>query len=338
MLGSYILSSTFVPVLSIWLLKHSPGMEDGSHKPGLFDRFRRGYEWMLARFVRLRLAVVALYLIGSVAVVGVVGAQLGRGIFPVVDAGQFRLRLRAPDGTHIAKTEQIAKDVLALIEKEVGRENVQLTLGYVGMIHSNFPVNAVYQWSRGPEEAILYVDLDDHSGVRVEELNERLRERMAREMPEVRVSFEPSDIVNEVMSFGSPTPIEVAISGPSFADNRAYTEKVRHELAQISFLRDLQIGQSLDYPTIQVNVDREKAGIAGLMPADVSRTGDGHLFQSFRGPQLLGRSQERHCLSSTGRSPAIRRADSGRNSDDRFGRRLGTDPAEAHRERARTRP
>src|SRR4029079_16737839 len=90
-------------------------------------------------------------------------------------------------------------------------------------------------------------------------------------MPDVRFSFEPSDIVNEVMSFGSPTPVEIAVNGPAFADDRQYAENVRQELAHIPFLRDLQVGQSLDYPTINVNVDREKAGLAGIEPVDVSR-------------------------------------------------------------------
>jgi multidrug efflux pump subunit AcrB len=270
MLASYILSSTFVPVISVWLLKSGHAHEPG-HKQGLFDRLRRGYEWMLTRFVRWRAAVVALYLVASLALIVVLGSQLGRGIFPVVEAGQFRLRMRAPDGTHIARTEKLAKDALNAIAEEVGPENVKLTLGYVGMIHSNFPINAVYQWSRGPEEAILYVELDKQVEIPGEELKERLREKLARDMPDVRFSFEPSDIVNEVMSFGSPTPVEVAVSGPNFADSRAYAERVRTELAKIPFLRDLQVGQSLDYPTIQVNVDREKAGLAGLKPVDVSR-------------------------------------------------------------------
>lgn len=78
--------------------------------------------------------------------------------------------------------------------------------------------------------------------------------------------------MNEVMSFGSPTPIEVAVSGPDFAANREYAAKLHSELSQIPSLRDLQYAQSMDYPTIQVNVDREKAGIAGLTPADVSRS------------------------------------------------------------------
>ena len=267
MIASYILSSTFVPVLSVWLMKH----QGEHHSPGFFDRIRGVYEHILCGLVRARWLVIAIYLVGSAGVIGILGPQLGRGIFPVVDAGQFRLRMRAPDGTHIEKTEQLAKVALANIEQEVGAENVELTLGYVGMIHSNFPVNAVYQWSRGPEEVILYVDLNDDIGISDEVLKDRVRKRLSAEMPDVRFSFEPSDIVNEVMSFGSPTPVEVVISGPNFQQNRDFAEKTREELAQIPDLRDLQVGQSLDYPTIQVTVDREKAGLAGLMPVDVSR-------------------------------------------------------------------
>ncbi|MEZ6150212.1 MAG: efflux RND transporter permease subunit [Pirellulaceae bacterium] len=269
MIASYILSSTFVPVMAVWLLKPHP--ERSEPKKTLFDRLRQGYEKLLSGFVRLRWLVIAAYLAISIATIVSVVPQLGRGVFPVVDAGQFRLRMRAPDGTHIEKSEEYAKRALALVAQELGEENINLTLGYVGMIHSNYPVNAVYQWSRGPEEAILYIDLNDRIGISDEVLKERVRDRLAQEMPDVRFSFEPSDIVNEVMSFGSPTPIEVAVSGSDFAANRVFAESLRGELAQIPALRDLQYGQSMVYPTVQVNVDREKAGLAGLMPVDVSR-------------------------------------------------------------------
>ncbi len=86
----------------------------------------------------------------------------------------------------------------------------------------------MYQWSRGPEEAILLVALKPGSKVNIAELQEKLRAEMALELPKVRASFEPADIVNEVLSFGSPTPIEVAVFGAStLADNRAYAEKIR---------------------------------------------------------------------------------------------------------------
>lgn len=270
MVASYLLSSTLVPVLSVWLLKEKHGAR-GATESSFFDRLRTRYQMLLTRIVSWPWLLICSYAVASILVIALAAMFLGRGIFPVVDAGQFRLRMRAPDGTHISRTEQYAKQALQLIDEDVGAENVDLTLGYVGMIHSNFPVNAVYQWSRGPEEVILYVGLNKHLRIRDEELKERLRKRLSEAMPEVRFSFEPSDIVNEVMSFGSPTPVEIAVSGPAFADDRMYAEKVRQELAKIPSLRDLQVGQSLDYPTIEVNVDREKAGLAGLEPVDVSR-------------------------------------------------------------------
>ena len=91
-------------------------------------------------------------------------------------------------------------------------------------------------------------------------------------MPGVRLSFEPADIVSGVMSFGSPTPVEVAVTGPSLADDRAFAEKLRAELAQIPSLRDLQYGLSLDYPTISIEIDRERAGLSGVTAQDVARS------------------------------------------------------------------
>jgi multidrug efflux pump subunit AcrB len=275
MLASYILSSTFVPVLSVWLLRHHPPADAvGGARPArksAFTRLRGAYERFLQRVLQRKKLVVVGYLAASAAVIVFVGGRLGREIFPMVDSHQFRLRMRGPDGTHFQKTEQLALAALDLIENEVGRENVELSLGYVGTIPSSYPINAVFQWSRGPEEALMLVSLREESGLDVEGLKEELRECFRKELPDVRFSFEPADIVNEVMSFGSPTPIEVAVSGPEFAANRQYAQKLYDELAKLPSLRDLEFAQSLDYPTIQVDVDRQKAGLAGVTSVDVSR-------------------------------------------------------------------
>src|SRR6202044_2979131 len=106
----------------------------------------------------------------------------------------------------------------------------------------------------------------------VESLKERLRRVLAEKMPELRFSFEPADIVSEVMSFGSPPPVEFTVNGPDVAGNHAYAEKVRGELAKVSSLRDLQFVQALDYPTVGVQIDREKAGLSGVSVADVARS------------------------------------------------------------------
>jgi multidrug efflux pump subunit AcrB len=98
-----------------------------------------------------------------------------------------------------------------------------------------------------------------------------LRARFAAELPEVTFSFEPSDIVTRVMSMGSPTPIEVSVTGPNLAEDRAFAEKLRAALSRMSQLRDVQFDQTLDYPTVDIKVDRERAGLLGLNMADVSR-------------------------------------------------------------------
>ena len=119
---------------------------------------------------------------------------------------------------------------------------------------------------------MMWVALNRESGIHVEAFKEELREKLAEALPGVQFSFEPADIINEVMSFGSPTPVEVAVNGPNFAQTRPYAAKIMDELRRLPGLRDLQVAQSLDYPTIQVDVDREKAGTVYVSPTDVSRS------------------------------------------------------------------
>ncbi len=154
----------------------------------------------------------------------------------------------------------------------MGADDVEISIGYIGLIPSSYPINAIFQWTGGPEEVVLRVALKQGTTVAVERLKERLRTILAETMPEVRFSFEPADIVSDVMSFGSPTPVEFTVNGPNLAENRAYAEKVRAELAKVPSLRDLQFVQALDYPTVSVQVDREKAGLSGVSVSEVARS------------------------------------------------------------------
>ena len=175
MIASYILSSTFVPVLSVWLLRHvhlddshasasgptlgSPRLLPFGWLPISFERFRRGYERLLARMVRFRWGLVAAYLVATLAIIWGLGSRLGTEIFPTIDTGQFRLRMRAPDGTDIDRTEQVALKALEVVNSAAGADNVQMTLGYLGTIPSAYPINTVFQWMRGPQDAVMWVAL-----------------------------------------------------------------------------------------------------------------------------------------------------------------------------------
>ena len=118
----------------------------------------------------------------------------------------------------------------------------------------------------------MWVALKQGSGIRVEQFKETLRDKLAAALPGVRFSFEPADIINEVMSFGSATPLEVAVNGPDFAETRPYAAKVAEELSKLPAIRDLQTVQSLDYPMLQVDVDRRKAATIRVTPNEVARS------------------------------------------------------------------
>ena len=276
MIASYILSSTFVPTLSVWLLRHhghvSSDAAEGVQPRSMFDWITGAYGKLTGGLTTLRWLLVPAYFVGSVLLIIGIGSQLGVEIFPNAGVNEFRLRFRAPDGTHFDTTELYALGVLDAVSEHVGRDNVQITLGYVGTIPSSFPINGVYQWSRGPEEGLLRIALRHGSGVDTERAKDQLRTLLAQKFPDLRFSFEPADIVSEVMSFGSPTPIEIAAPGSNLEESRAYMLEVQKALASIASLRDVQIAQSLDYPTINVQINREKASFSGTTTAQIARS------------------------------------------------------------------
>jgi multidrug efflux pump subunit AcrB len=132
-------------------------------------------------------------------------------------------------------------------------------------------VDLIHLFTSGPQEAIIQVQLK-RGAPAGEALREKLRACLARDLPKSQVSFEEADIVTQVLSFGSPTPIEVAVQGASLADDYSYAEKVRGQMTKLTFLRDLQFAQAADFPTLDINIDRERAGQLGLTMADVVRS------------------------------------------------------------------
>ena len=261
MIASYLLSSTLVPVLAVWLFRNRTAKAE--QRPGFLGRLQERYGHLAADIVRLRWRVVLVYAAVCISVLLLVG-RLGTELFPRVDTGQFQLRVRAPAGTRLEKTEEIVLDVDHAIREEVGAQFVQITLGNVGNPPWSYPVNAIYTWNSGPQEAVLLVALEPGKRPSVDALEERLRKKLAARWPNVRFSFEAGDIVSQVLNFGAPTPINVTVSGNNLAETRAFTQRIANELTPIPGLRDVQISQALDYPTLDVQIDRERAGQLGV--------------------------------------------------------------------------
>jgi multidrug efflux pump subunit AcrB len=270
MVASYFLSSTLVPILSVWLLR---GHSGDVHEASYFAKMQRGFGELLRAVLVIRWPVVILYLLVCGGVIWVIGRRLGTEIFPKTDNGQFAVRLRAPSGTQVGITEQISQKVLQIIGREAGgADKIDISIGLIGVHNASFPVNLVHLWNGGPEEGWLAIQMKPSAHLKIEEFKERLRGVFAKELPDVRFSFEPQDIVSRVMSFGSPTPIEIAISGSALPVSKGYADRIVEKLKGVPFLRDVQIAQTLDYPSVNVNIDRERAGLLGVQVSDIARS------------------------------------------------------------------
>jgi multidrug efflux pump subunit AcrB len=324
MISSYLLSSTLVPVLATWLLKgpkelkdktvpkhegESDGRpsehghpsasssgaesEEGLHK-GFFGRIQKVFIGFVRVTIGWRWIVVPAYLTGCSLILVVLGLQLGRELFPVVDQGQFVLRYHMPPGTTYELTRQAWIQCLHEIEDIVGPGNVEISMGFAGQQAPDFAMNNMILFMSGPEDGQLRLALRDGSGVSVPALQEKLRRELPKRLKpwlcgvlrkegytdadavkraeQMRIGFEPGDIVSQVMSFGSPTPIEILVSSPNLNEARAYVEKVIAGLKTNKYLRDLQIHQSLDYPVVDVRIDRQKANLSGVTTNEVGRS------------------------------------------------------------------
>src|SRR5438270_7274587 len=267
MISSYVLSITLVPVLSTWMLKAGHGKD-----ARFFERLRSSYRDRLDSILRLQWLVVGVYLLVTIAFIVLLYPRLGTEIFPAVETKQLKLRLRAPTGTRLERTELIEMKAMDVIKSLVGPDNVEITTGFIGVQTPNYPINTIYLFASGQHEAVVGVSLKPDAPPVTEALKEQLRHDLKKALPNVSVSFEAADIISQVMSFGSPTPIEVAVQGPALAATRAFAEKIRAELVKIDSLRDLQYAQPLDYPSLQIQINRDRAGQFGVTPTDVGRS------------------------------------------------------------------
>jgi multidrug efflux pump subunit AcrB len=294
MVTSYLLSSTFVPVLCVWLLENRHDPHAPAKRPGFFERMQNHYGRLVSWTVAHSRVVVLAYLVATSAVVVVVGLGLGRELFPRVDTGQFQLRARPPQGTHFELTRQVAQKTLDVIAEEVGPEKVDVTMGYAGANPPQFTIIMAYLWSRGPDDSLLRVALREGSKVDIFKLQERLRKALPakvgawfrqellrigltpaqadQRVADMVFAFEPGDLISETMSLGAPAPIEVVVSGRNLAEASSYMDKLRAQFDGIESLRDVQIQQSLHYPTVQVTLDRERAGLSGVTARDIGES------------------------------------------------------------------
>ncbi|WP_299515920.1 efflux RND transporter permease subunit [Mucilaginibacter sp.] len=298
MITSYLLAQTFVPVMANWIMKNEH--EDKSHADGFalddegeaweqkelaiknatqtnkklsrFDKFRLRFLRLMDRMMPNRKIIVIIYAVAACGLALLLLNIIGRDVLPKVNSGTFQVRLRAADGTRLERTEAITLKALHILGELVGRQNIEVTSAIVGQHPGQFSTSPIYLFMAGPQEAVLQVNLKEDYKVDLDELKERFRAAMKKEQPGIMLSFEPIELTDKILSQGSPTPVEVAISSKNKKQNVEFAFKVLDKLKKIPYLRDVQIGQSFKYPTININIDRQRAAQLGVSLNDISRS------------------------------------------------------------------
>jgi multidrug efflux pump subunit AcrB len=273
LLASLVLSFTMVPVLFRFLM-HARGpaaAAPAARDPVLavhtafnrgFERFRGVYrevlDWTLARPAPT-IVCFGVLLGCSLPLFPL----LGRDFFPQVDAGQMRLHVRAPAGTRIEQTQALFAGVETAIRQMAGPAQIDTMLDNIGLPYSGMNIALSDSATVGPMDGEILVSLKpEHSPTAA--LVAQLRRELPQRFPELQFFFQPADIVDQVLNFGQPAPIDVRISGPDGAASYAIAARIAHDLRAVPGIVDSHVFQIPDAPTLGIDVDRARAMQLGL--------------------------------------------------------------------------
>jgi multidrug efflux pump subunit AcrB len=288
LIASLALSFTLVPVLFAVLMRsslenhagHSPqaapprsrfnvfaaihhGFEEG------FNRLREGYRNIVALCVQ-RAGITSVFFLLLMACSLVLFPQLGRDFFPQVDAGQMRLHVRAPAGSRLEETQRYFAEVENAIYEIVGRDQVSVILDNIGLPYSGINIALSDSATVGPMDGEILISLKEkHSPTSAHVA--ALRHDLPRRFPGLQFFFQPADIVNQVLNFGQPAPIDVRISGPKSGEAYALAQKIARELNAIPGVVDSHVFQVPDGPALTIDVDRTLAGQLGVNDDEIAK-------------------------------------------------------------------
>ncbi len=291
LISSLILSFTLVPLLFKYLMASQVhgghGHEQASEHPapvrrrrfnpfGIihrsfeygFERLRNSHRNTLAWMVDRPLITVAFFavLIGASLTLY---PRLGMDFFPQIDAGQMRLHVRAPPGTRIEKTQEYFAEVEKAIREIVGNDQIDVMIDNIGLPYSGINIALSDTATVGPMDGEILISLNEKHTPTPKHVAD-LRHELPRRFPQLQFFFQPADIVNQVLNFGQPAPIDIRVSGPKDDETYAVATKLARDLNSVPGVVDSHVFQVPDAPALAVNVDREFAREVGLSQQTVA--------------------------------------------------------------------
>jgi multidrug efflux pump subunit AcrB len=272
MLASYALSFTVVPSFARLLLasdKNHHAAQKGFF--GMFDRgferFRHGYGWMLEGTLRNRGFVLILF-VALLGVTGAVATTLGLDFFPSADVGLIKLHYRAPPGTRIEDTEELVLKVEAAIRQIIPEQELDTINDSVG-VPSSFNLAFVPSDNVGDMDAEILISLKGGHHPTIGYIRS-IRADLPPKFPGSVFYFQTADIVSQVLNFGLPAPIDVQIQDVNFDRSYGLAQQLVQRMKTIPGVADAHVVQVLNYPSLQIDVDRLRASKLRVSQRDVA--------------------------------------------------------------------
>jgi len=234
-----------------------------------FDRFRNSYRNGVTYAVG-RAGLASLFFIGLMMCSLALFPSLGRDFFPQVDAGQMRLHVRAPPATRLEETQRYFAEVEHEIRKIVGDDQIDVVLDNIGLPYSGINIALSDSATVGPMDGEILISLKKEHTPTAAHMADLRRELPAR-FPSLQFFFQPADIVDQVLNFGQPAPIDVRVSGPDDAKAFALASKIAHDIRRVSGVVDSHVFQVPNAPALSIDVDRTMAQQVGMDQTSIAK-------------------------------------------------------------------
>lgn len=273
MFASYFVAMTVAPLYCSRFLKphHHEGdkLTIGEHWlrffNRIFDAFLRLYERVL-RFVLRIPGLTVTAMLAACAAAFLLWPSLDLAFFPRTDAGQFVINLKAPSGSRLTVTEEEVAKVEAILRETIPPEDLEMTVANIGVTPG---FSSIYTSNSASHTAFVQVALKDERKRSSFHYIDLVRERLRNEMPQLTTFFSSGSLVDAVLNLGMPAPIDVQVSGSNLEGNYQIAVDLLRKIRELPGVADIYIPQDVDYPALQVNVDRTRAGKLGVSSKEV---------------------------------------------------------------------
>jgi multidrug efflux pump subunit AcrB len=281
MLASYVLSRTIVPTMAKYLLRNDRS-HDGSDASrnvfvraqrrfeAAFERMREGYRNLLERCLHHRRAFLLAFFAACLGSLAIIVPWLGQDFFPTVDAGSFKLHLRAPTGMRIEDTAFLCDQVENAIRRQIPTAEVASIIDNIGLPYSGINLSYSNSAPVGASDADILVTLSPKHHPTAPYI-EHLRVSLAKEFPGVIFAFLPSDMVSQILNFGLPAPIDIQVIGNNLDGNRVWADQLLQKVRYVPGTTDLRIQQPFDNPYLHLRIERTKAQELGFSAHDIAQ-------------------------------------------------------------------